>query len=193
MENTNHKLTWKIAKILWIIVIAIFSLLAVALCTAPKNKKENATLEKKTLPENATTQEKVEFYATLSKPHSDLKTFKINNDILHLYLKASTISEDFILKTAASDHAFIFKNIFENIPEINSIVFWYETEFVDIKGNESTETAFRMTFSRENAKNINYENYKVKCTLDYNNMLIVADNYYIHPAIKKNLKNFNLK
>lgn len=187
MENTNHKLTWKIAKILWIIIIIIFSLLTVALCTAPKNKKE------KSLPENATLDQKAEFYATLSKPNSDLKTFKINNDILHLYLKASTISEDFILKTAASDHAFILKNIFENIPEINSIIFWYETEFIDTKGNESTETAFRMTFSRENAKNINYENYKVKCTLDYNNMLIVADNYYIHPAIKKNLKNFNLK
>lgn len=188
MKNTNNKLLWKIAKILWIIVIAIFALVIFGICCGQKEKKE-VQLQEKTLPENPTIEQKADYYATFSKPNSDLKNIKIVGDNLHLYYKASSISEDFILKEAASDHAFILRNIFENIPEINTVVFWYETEFTDIKGNESTETAYRMTFSRENAKNINYENYKVKCTLDYNNMLMVADEYFIHPAIKKNLKN----
>lgn len=191
MEKSK-KILWKIIKIIWIITIALFCLVGIAVCSENKNKKETKIEEKKqelSLAENATPQERFEYYAVLSKPLSDFDRAELKNDNLHLFYMVAGWNEDRMLQSGASDHCYIMQNIFENCPEVNTIVFNFQTQFVDPKGNEFINTAFRTTFSRQNAKNINYQNYKTNCTLDYNNMLLVADEYYIHPGIIKNLKN----
>lgn len=191
MEKSK-KILWKIIKIIWIITIALFCLVGIAVCSENKNKKETKIEEKKqelSLAENATPQERFEYYAVLSKPLSDFDRAELKNDNLHLFYMVAGWNEDRMLQSGASDHCYIMQNIFENCPEVNTIVFNFQTQFVDLKGNEFKNTAFRVTFTRQNAKDINYQNYKTNCTLDYNNMLLVADEYYIHPGIEKNLKN----
>lgn len=191
MEKSK-KILWKIIKIIWIITIALFCLVGIAVCSEYKNQKETKIEEKKqelSLAENATPQERFEYYAVLSKPLSKFDRAELKNDNLHLYYMVAGWNEDRMLQSGASDHCYIMQNIFENCPEVNTIVFNFQTQFVDAKGNEFINTAFRTTFTRQNAKDINYQNYKTNCTLDYNNMLLVADEYYIHPGIKKNLKN----
>lgn len=195
MEKSK-KILWKIIKIIWIITIALFCLVGIAVCSENKNKKETKIEEKKqelSLAENATPQERFEYYAVLSKPLSEFDRAELKNDNLHLFYMVAGWNEDRMLQSGASDHCYIMQNIFENCPEVNTIVFNFQTQFIDPKGNEFINTAFRTTFTRKNAKDINYQNYKTNCTLDYNNMLLVADEYYIHPGIKKNLKKLNVK
>ena len=196
MNKSLSKLLKIIKRIFFIFATLFIVLFVIALITTPKDKKETKSEEKKqelSLAENATPQERFDYYAVLSKPLSNFDRAELKNDNLHLFYMVAGWNEDKMLQSGASDHCYIMQNIFENCPEVNTIVFNFQTQFVDPKGNEFINTAFRITFTRQNAKDINYQNYKTNCTLDYNNMLLVADEYYIHPGIKKNLKKINVK
>lgn len=59
------------------------------------------------------------------------------------------------------------KEVYNNIhnlldelpPEITTICVWYDTEFIDKLGNESTDTVYRINMPIDTLKSINWDNY----------------------------------
>lgn len=72
--------------------------------------------------------------------------------------------------------------------KVDKVWFWGQTEMVDPKGNSSIENGFNVSMTKENAKDINWKNFKDLVMSDYKNLKKVADSMFIAPGIAKNLK-----
>ena len=77
-------------------------------------------------------------------------------------------------------------------PDVSMLRLWGSTTFVDQYGNEKEETAVRIEWDRETAEKVNYSNFKNIVISDYGRAYEIASNYYIHPGLYKNLKEFEL-
>ena len=77
------------------------------------------------------------------------------------------------------DVARLVPNVFERFPEITTIRVVARGPFKDIRGNESTNHMFRITFTRANAATIRWKN------IVYGNIPRIADNYWVNPSLLK--------
>jgi len=78
----------------------------------------------------------------------------------------------------------LFKN--NNVSQVRIIGY---TAFTDEYGNEEEEAAVRISWDKETAQKVDYENFYDLVLTDYTRSYKLANNYYIHPAIHKNLNN----
>lgn len=84
--------------------------------------------------------------------------------------------------TATNVMEILFKN-----SKIDKVWVWTETEMQDAKGNNSTEKVLNVCLTRENAKDINWTNFKDKVAGDYKALYNIVDSSFIHPGIAKEL------
>lgn len=85
--------------------------------------------------------------------------------------------------TATNVMEILFKN-----PKVDKIWVWTETEMQDAKGNNSMQQVVNVCLTKENAKDINWTNFKTKVANDYKALFNIADSSYIHPGIAKELE-----
>jgi hypothetical protein len=63
-----------------------------------------------------------------------------------------------------------------------------ETEFTDQYGNKNTSTGAKIVITRDIADKIDWKGLAERHVTDPGNIYRIADNYSIHPGIRKNLK-----
>lgn len=161
------------------ILMAVFALFLTG-C----NNKKTSKPPKPTIPKNATTQEKVEFYAKNSQNKDDLQKVEIlgiEKEIAHIkYNQSLWHSEDIYLKELCYVYPDVSKDVFENCSEIKTIVFWFMLD-------EKT-TLVRCELNRSTFENIHdIADYKASCTLDYNKFIDSVDSVFIYPSVKSKL------
>lgn len=110
-----------------------------------------------------------------------------NDQIVNLrYQDESFWDEKVLMKTAATTAVEAMSRLFKN-PRVGLVRVWVETEFTDQYGKKSMETAVRVGLERTTADKIEWENFKDWVLVDYNRLLDIADEKYIHPAVRKEL------
>lgn len=97
------------------------------------------------------------------------------------FFNEKTLITDFCI-TACDSMEILFKN-----PSVNEVLFAGSTEMIDQKGNKFIDEIFKIALTKDEAKDINWENFKDMVSADYNKMLNISKNYYIHPGIAKEL------
>ncbi|ETB71164.1 MULTISPECIES: hypothetical protein [Bacillus] len=65
------------------------------------------------------------------------------------------------------------------VDKVGSVLIMFKYPMQDVKGNESNDVILKVSLTRENAKDINWENFNSE------NFSKVADTYYEHPALSK--------
>ncbi|MDD3960123.1 MAG: hypothetical protein PHF65_08035 [Oscillospiraceae bacterium] len=102
-------------------------------------------------------------------------------------IKVGTMwDEDHLMSKSAVCTVDLIEQIFEHTNADRIKVFFYVT-MIDAKGNESEDTAVSYLILKEEAADINYENFR-DMVLDYNKLIAISEETYIHPGIKKNLE-----
>jgi hypothetical protein len=79
------------------------------------------------------------------------------------------------------------RRVFTQIPDAFSFTLVRRELFVDKYGNDVEADAARITINKETANKFNWENLKNQVAADYKNLLSIADDYYIQPAISEGL------
>lgn len=169
------------------LIIILMAVSALFLVSCSKKKVEQP---KPTISENATTQEKVEFYAKNSQNKDDLQKVEIaglEKEIAHIkYNQSIWNSEDVYLKELCYVYPDVAKDVFNSCSEIKTIVFWFMLD-------EKT-TIVRCELNRSTFEKISdVASYKASCTLDYNNFIDSVDSVYIYPSIKAKLTKLTSK
>lgn len=80
----------------------------------------------------------------------------------------------------------VSQKLFKN-PNVTRVTIYSMTEFTDIYGNPKEGTGMKICLYRETADKINWEGFKNKALINYNDCFLVIDEYYIHPGIQKKL------
>ncbi|MCI4136316.1 hypothetical protein MMJ09_04100 [Bacillus vallismortis] len=65
------------------------------------------------------------------------------------------------------------------VDKVGSILIMFKYPMQDVKGNESNDVILKVSLTRDNAKDINWDNFNSE------NFSKVADTYYEHPALSK--------
>lgn len=109
--------------------------------------------------------------------------------IVHVYYPLGTIwDEDHGVERAADKALDVFEGLFTH-PEVAEVVTYAQGEFVDQYGNESTETAVRITWSRETAEKVNWENFRRMAASEPERVYNLADSYAFHPGFYNGVQN----
>lgn len=93
----------------------------------------------------------------------------------------------FMQMSSIEDLAIIY-NLFKN-QNINTLILETEINFTDRYGNEYQDVGLTITFNKETAHKINYDNLEIDVTIDYRKLLSIAESYKINPAVEKSLLN----
>ncbi len=90
-----------------------------------------------------------------------------------------------MVKTWHWDIMKLTPTVFNNAPDADKIIYNLSTDLVDVKGNSKSKRVASATFYRKTASTINWESF------DQANMRQIADSYYMHIAIKRDLASSN--
>lgn len=128
-------------------------------------------------------------YPAMSK--NDLKEIKINDDIPNdvyvlLSYKPEAWDEKEVVRLTADTLVVASERLFNN-SKITRV--WVTTleNFTDQYGKSNEAVAVRFGLNKETAQKINWKEFKDMVFVDYNALLNIADEQYIHPAIAKGL------
>lgn len=95
-------------------------------------------------------------------------------------------SEKTLVQNSANRAVDIFEILLAH-PQVTKAWVWTQNEMTDAKGNNSLQDVVNIALSKNNAKDINWKNFKPMVSNDYNKLFNIADSKYIHPAIQKAL------
>ncbi len=115
-------------------------------------------------------------------------TAEPNDKIVNVHIHPDAIwdEKDYVRKLGSTTAA--YGEILHKHPNVSLVRVWGLSTFEDLKGNEKEETAVRIEWSRETASKVSAEKVDDNYMLAYE----LADAYYIHPGIYRNLKEFSL-
>jgi hypothetical protein len=94
-------------------------------------------------------------------------------------------SKQFMIRSTIVDLEIIY-NLFKN-PNVNKLVLESTANFTDKYGNDNQDIGLSVTFNRETAQKINYDNFIHSIPPYYQKLLDIAESYKIHPGVLKNL------
>lgn len=72
--------------------------------------------------------------------------------------------------------------------EVKSVLVMIDTVMIDEKGNEEVKPVVTYRYTREGFEELNYDNFIDMALIEEWRILNEADSYFIHPGIRKNLK-----
>lgn len=116
----------------------------------------------------------------------DITVEKGKNIIDISYNPGTVWDEKSLVKNNAVTATNVMEVLFKN-PKVDKIWVWTETEMQDAKGNNSAQQVINVCLTKENAKDINWTNFKTKVAGDYKALFNIADSSFIHPGIAKAL------
>src|SRR5690625_2439884 len=80
------------------------------------------------------------------------------------------------------------KQIFDENDEVETVLVLIKADFMDSKGNEEEGFAITFRYSRDTFNELNYDNFKQMSLGEEWRILNESDGYFIHQAIRSNLK-----
>lgn len=80
------------------------------------------------------------------------------------------------------------KEIFDENDEAETVLVLIKADFMDSKGNEEEGFAITFRYSRDTFNELNYDNFKQMSLGEEWRILNESDGYFIHQAIRNNLK-----
>lgn len=143
-----------------------------------KVKEEKKEEERKA---NRTTSEAVE------EDSDNVDEASMNEGELTLRFKPGTMWSENSLMRVVRD---MFKEVkigFED-EEVDSVVAMIEVEMVDEKGNEEIKPVITYRYTRDDFEELNYDKFLEMSAVEEWRILNEAESYFIHPGIRKNLK-----
>lgn len=109
-------------------------------------------------------------------------------NIVNIFYKPeSTWDENTFVQDCSNKAVDAMEIMFSN-PKADKVWLWGQSEMEDAKGNSSVENVYNVSMTKENAKDINWKNFKDLVMGDYKNLAKVANSMFIAPGIAKNLK-----
>jgi len=96
-------------------------------------------------------------------------------------------NEDDLVDTYARKAVGVFREMFTN-PNVDKVWVWCKTNMIDPKGNESLDNVINCSLTKENASDINWDNFSGMVSANYSRLFKIADGSFIHPGIKRKLK-----
>lgn len=115
-------------------------------------------------------------------------TVENSKNIVDIAYNPGTVwDEKALVKNNAITATNVMEVLFKN-PKVDKVWVWTETEMQDAKGNNSTQKVVNVALTKENAKDINWKNFKTKVVGDYKALFNIADSKFIHPGIAQKLK-----
>jgi len=106
--------------------------------------------------------------------------------IVHLYYKPEAWDEKNLMTKATGTAVAVMEELFAN-KNISSVWVWVMGDFTDQYGKTTEGNGIRIGLKRTTAEKIEWKNFKEMVLLDYNKLLNIADEVYIHPAVRKAL------
>ncbi|MFY9273163.1 MAG: hypothetical protein WBJ83_10850 [Thermacetogeniaceae bacterium] len=129
-----------------------------------------------------------DFPKSITKITIQDSTTKPGQKNIEITYKAGTAwDETDIVKRAGGTMIQAGSILFEN-PKIEQITLIALTEMTDQYGKTKLEEGTKITLNRETASKIDWKGLADRHTTDPGNIYRIADNYYIHPGIYKNVK-----
>jgi len=210
MENNKIKKKWYKRWYIWILIILV--LMVVIPNTSDEAAPVSTTNQTKN-PDPPKDEPKKE-EPKKEEPKIDFSSAELNNDNIkkaaNTILGSKLVSSELIVEegknigdiiydpgTFWDDKSLVTNNavtatklmelLFTN-PKVDKIWVWTQTEMTDAKGNKSMDNVVNVCLTKENAKDINWPEFKEMVSLDYNALYNIADSKFIHPGIAKNIK-----
>lgn len=204
----------KIYKRWWFWVLAIIVIFALIPSEDNSNAVDNDTTKQTSSNTNETKKEEPKEEIKKEEPIFDFSTAELTEEnikkavekTLGSKLKSATITiekekniiditynpgdvwnEKSLVSGTANTAASLMEIMFTN-EKVDKVWVWTETSMQDAKGNVQNENVVNVGLSKENAKDINWKNFKTMVSGDYNALFNIADSKFIHPAIAKNLE-----
>ncbi|MCL4387407.1 hypothetical protein M1307_03365 [Patescibacteria group bacterium] len=110
-----------------------------------------------------------------------------DNKIVHVYFQPKNLWDEKEIVKYAAKQAITNRWLFENL-RVSQVGTWVETEFIDQYGKSSIRIAVRIILSRETYQKIDWSGMNLKNELEgYKALQMVADQFYIYPAISGKL------
>ncbi len=106
---------------------------------------------------------------------------------LTLRFEPGTLWDENSLMRVAHDMFQEVKKAFDD-DTVDSVLVMIETTMTDEKGNESLDPVITYRYTRHDFEELNYDNFLKMSVAEEWRVLNEADSYYIHPGIRKNLK-----
>ena len=125
----------------------------------------------------------------IDKVVSDPVAVKVDTGVVKVaYSKKSIWDTRHLVWDLARTTCRVCKILFRH-PEVQTVVTVVSTEFSDESGKKSYEVAAMIMFKRETASNISWEKLEIETVpmSAYHLVFDVADDYYIHPAVAREL------
>lgn len=121
----------------------------------------------------------------------EIKSIDITTEKGVLIVDITTVAKDpfsekTLVKGFANTSVAIYEKLFTN-PKVGKVWVWTATPMLDAKGNSSIEPVVNCALTKENAKDINWSEFKGMVMGDYNALFNIADGKFIHPAIASKL------
>lgn len=105
-----------------------------------------------------------------------------------VYYKSGTVwDETDMVKRSAGTAILIYSILYQN-PQVEQVAVFAQTDMTDQYGKTSTETGVKIVLNRETADKIDWKGLADRHTTDPGNIYRLAENYYVHPGILKNVK-----
>lgn len=117
----------------------------------------------------------------------EVKSSKIGNDISIYFKNNGAWDETDFVKTAGGTEIKAASILFAN-PSVQSVTIYDQTEMTDTYGKKSVETGVEIMLGRNMANKADWNGLAELHTTDPGNIYRLAEYYYIHPAILKNVK-----
>ncbi|RSL35311.1 hypothetical protein D7Z54_01730 [Salibacterium salarium] len=95
-------------------------------------------------------------------------------------------SETSLVKTVASDGVEVLGYIFKNA-NVKQVNLRLPTTMTDEYGKKSEDLVVRLGWSRETANKVNFEEFESMARIDINRTFDIADTYYIHRGVYRNV------
>jgi len=109
-----------------------------------------------------------------------------DNIVIVTYKPSSVWDEKHTVSTTADTMVAVSEKLFKH-PQVGMVRVTTQGDFTDQYGNTKTENAVRFGLQRTTVEKINWENFKKMVFIDYNSLIDIADEQWMHAAVKKYL------
>ncbi|MFZ3100781.1 MAG: hypothetical protein WA113_00970 [Desulfitobacteriaceae bacterium] len=180
-----------------ILTVFLIIILTTALYGCTQNKDQSATahampVDPNSLPfdfaKSALTKENIVKALAKVLPEGQITNVTIESNIVTIrYNPGAQWDEKSLVRNSAVKDVKVFAILHSN-PKIEKAALWTQNPITDIKDNKNVEDVMMVTFLRASEKDINWSNFEDLVVEDYNKLLNIADDKYIHPEIAKALE-----
>lgn len=122
---------------------------------------------------------------------TDIQVLNYGNEgkkSVSVYYKSGAVWDETDMVKRSGGTAILISNILFQNPRVEQVAVFAQTDMTDQYGNKKTETGIKNVLKRDTADKIDWKGLADRHISDPGNIYRLAENYYIHPGILKNVK-----